>query len=80
MISPHSVRGLYSGSNSSTAATITPCNNTGTRASMEREWMARCMMRREVAERYNNEMMRGYGGGYNHSISPIERKEVSAAV
>lgn len=58
------------------AAEVTPCTASGTRASMEREWMARCIMRREAAKKYNKNL-RGSGGA---CISPIERKEVSRAV
>lgn len=59
------------------AAEVTPCTASGTRASMEQEWMARCMMRREAAEKCNKNL-RSSGGAC--SVSPIERKEVSRAV
>lgn len=79
--SPQSFNMLYGGDERSSAshgsATVTPCPGPGTRASIEREWMARCMMRREAAEKYDNEL-RGSGGGYD--VSPIDRKEVSKAV
>lgn len=58
------------------SATVTPCGP-GTRTSIEREWIARCTMRRDAAEKYEK-AMRGSGGGYN--VSPIDRKEVSNAV
>jgi len=75
MISPQSIREIFG--NGGVAAEVTPCTASGTRASMERELMAQCIMRRDAAEKYNKKL-RGSGGACG--VSPIERKEVSRAV